>query len=74
MEKILMKPSDFDEMFWFSDPESMGRVIYEKYNLNDFYNAELSSTLYQRVFCRRQSSNLPKIEIKKIEQLKPSIL
>jgi hypothetical protein len=69
-----MKPTDFDELFWLSDPESMGRVIYEKYNLNDFYNAELSSTLYKRVFCRHKSSTPPKIEITKFEQLKPSIL
>jgi|GEM_PF-4819245 hypothetical protein len=67
-----MKPTDFDELFWFSDPESIARVIHEKYNLNDFYNAELSSTLYQRVFCRHKSSTLPKIEIKHNKPLQHS--
>lgn len=60
-----MQPKDFDEIFWFSDPESMGRVIYEKYNLNDFYQSDLSDVLYQRVFCTQKVVVIPEFNLKK---------
>ena len=66
-----MKPTAFDELFWFSDPESMGRMIHEKYNLTDFYNADISFTLYQRAFLSQEKPTLPKITITRNEHLKP---
>ncbi|MGB3535005.1 MAG: hypothetical protein WBA13_16020 [Microcoleaceae cyanobacterium] len=67
-----MKPTDFDELFWLSDPESMGRVISEKYNINDFYCTELRQTLYKQVFCRQKTPKIPQIQVKKSQQLKHS--
>ena len=45
-----MKYTDFDDLFWHSDPESMARIIAEKYNLTYFYHGEISRTLFERVF------------------------
>ncbi|MGB3405293.1 MAG: hypothetical protein WBA77_21595 [Microcoleaceae cyanobacterium] len=67
-----MQPKDFDEMFWYSDPESMGRVILEKYNLHDFYPSDLSQTLYKRVFCTQKATRIPEFYLKKSQQLKHS--
>jgi hypothetical protein len=67
-----MQPRDFDEMFWFSDPESMGRIISEKYNLDDFYQSDLSQVLYQQVFCTQKATKIRGFNLKKSQPLNHS--
>ena len=45
-----MNYTDFDELFWMSDPESMGRIIAEKYNLTHFYHCDCYQVLFDHVF------------------------
>ncbi len=53
-----MKYTDFDDLFWQSDPESMARIIAEKYNLIYFYHGEISQTLFERVFGSKTHQDL----------------